>query len=303
MVMLNAERWLLKGVAGAFCVYMLWFASPGTFEKQIPRLKQGILQSKTQMKNKTKNKVLFENSATAPRVRRPKIAPLPIFVASLPKSGTTSAHKYFICGGRHRSMHTGGYCGRLGQRIETNIKLGKRPFDNCSQFDAFSDAGYLKVNYTNPNASHCYYPSLNGGLEAMYQAYQNFTVLLVVRNETEWVQSVKGWYGLKHRWSYCRFGGNSSTQFPGPGAPDEEWESFYIDHANGVEDFATRHPSINFLRVKLEDEDAGYKLEEVFNISSSCWKKCKPNKGYGCDDLKNSSQVLSGIDNVTSPSR
>lgn len=64
--------------------------------------------------------------------------PFPVFLASLPKSGTTSIHAYFRCG-RARSVHT--YCpkndpsdlgmARLGVVMDQNIQQGLPPFQGC----------------------------------------------------------------------------------------------------------------------------------------------------------------------------
>ena len=89
--------------------------------------------------------------------------PHPIVVTSLPKSGTTSIWKYFVCGGQEASH---GWITRnspvkkakrgtkrwvaktsttkpelAGMCIHDNIKRGRPPFHNCGEYDVFTDSG------------------------------------------------------------------------------------------------------------------------------------------------------------------
>lgn len=72
--------------------------------------------------------------------------PYPIFVTSLPKTGTTSVFKYFRCGGV-RSSHTfinkpGAAKSMLaGKCMHENIVKGNPPFEGCGTTDLFSDTG------------------------------------------------------------------------------------------------------------------------------------------------------------------
>lgn len=90
------------------------------------------------------------------RIENLKI-PFPVFVPSLPKSGTTSIHQYFICGG-HKSAHhvyrdtEGRVQNKLGRCIETNLKKARRqqkqqpnftssPLEGCGGYDIWTDTG------------------------------------------------------------------------------------------------------------------------------------------------------------------
>lgn len=89
----------------------------------------------------------------------------PIFVTSLPKSGTTSVWKYFVCGGqkashawitrgsptkkKRRKGKTGWISTKeeepkpelAGRCIHENIKNGKPPFNDCGEYDVYTDTG------------------------------------------------------------------------------------------------------------------------------------------------------------------
>jgi hypothetical protein len=77
---------------------------------------------------------------------RPLKIPYPIFMTSLPKSGTTSLWRYFRCGEVNASHQ---YVTKQGERkatlagvcIEDNIKQDKPPFEGCGEYDMFSDTG------------------------------------------------------------------------------------------------------------------------------------------------------------------
>ena len=70
--------------------------------------------------------------------------PYPIFVTSLPKSGTTSIAKFFKCG-HVRASHTWIQRGRsstlAGRCIHENIRHQKPPLDHCGTYDVYTDTG------------------------------------------------------------------------------------------------------------------------------------------------------------------
>lgn len=72
--------------------------------------------------------------------------PYPIFVTSLPKSGTTSIHKFFKCGGQlssHNWVKKQGdnKSSLAGLCIRDNISNNRPPFKGCGAFDVYSDTG------------------------------------------------------------------------------------------------------------------------------------------------------------------
>jgi hypothetical protein len=70
----------------------------------------------------------------------------PIFVTSLPKSGTTSIWKYFKCG-HQLSCHNwiqkidDNKSSIAGICIEDNIVHQRPPFENCGRYDVYTDTG------------------------------------------------------------------------------------------------------------------------------------------------------------------
>ena len=106
--------------------------------------------------------------------------PFPIFVASLPKSGTTSIARMFYCGNvstAHTFANTqDGQQVRIGECYQKNVGLSRPPFEGCGNYDVWSDNGFIR-------GRRCYYPSIHG-LSEYYKHYPNATILLVKRKIT-----------------------------------------------------------------------------------------------------------------------
>ena len=100
-------------------------------------------RAKEQQKKKQKNKKKPE--------RVPLKVPYPIFVPSLPKSGTTTAHQYFTCGGQ-RSVHLAGRNDdsifKIGRCAQRNVREDRAPFAGCGDYDVWTDTGRCKMPLT-----------------------------------------------------------------------------------------------------------------------------------------------------------
>lgn len=189
--------------------------------------------------------------------------PFPIFVASLPKSGTTSIARYFYCGKiwtAHTFVNTqDGKQLRVGECFQKNMNSGRPPLENCGRYHVYSDAGFIRGN-------RCFYPSVHG-LQAFYDAYPKATILLVKRDSHAWLNSIKKWKGgaLLRKWA------NACDQFPAKKATDEDIESFYEGHAASIRKFVKDHPSLTYVEINLESSDIGQQLQESIGVNASCW--------------------------------
>jgi hypothetical protein len=192
--------------------------------------------------------------------------PTPIFVASLPKSATTSTAKFFSCGG----LRTAHYWHRnkrkdptiiFGQVIEKNVVNGRPPFEGCGDFDVFADTGYITRN------GRCFHPEVDG-LDAIYQAYPNSTIVYVTRETESWLSSLVGHRNgrLKEKWGKC-----NATGFPKQNASDEDFRSFHDWHTKLIRKFAQEHPSMTYLEFELEDPEIAENFETATGIESHCW--------------------------------
>lgn len=204
--------------------------------------------------------------------------PKPVFVPSLPKSGTTSIHKYFLCGGQNSAHHVyknnGKLTGKIGRCWKQNIKKGKPPLRGCGDHDIWSDTGFVGLRYRqgiNISSIHkeipCYYPLIEA-LDQVYTFYPNSTFLFITRNETDWLKSVETYHEgfIVDVWKQCNIPG-----FPGSNSTPEDFKSFYQWHQDLIRDFAKKHPSITYIEVPLEAENTGQLLEESIGINQLCW--------------------------------
>jgi hypothetical protein len=201
--------------------------------------------------------------------------PFPVFVASLPKSGTTSVHNYFICG-NIRSSHT--YCpdngDRIGNLIRANILNGLPPLQGCGNANhkrhgpvkVFTDTGNA------PPGGPCYYPTVSS-LDELYQSYPNMTILLGTRDVNNWYHSLKQWGRgrMFRRWAhYCSF------MPKGRKATKETYINFYVWHTEHVRNFTRHHPSLTYVEFSIDSPNASLELEHATGISASCWGHHRP---------------------------
>ena len=199
--------------------------------------------------------------------------PFPVFVASLPKSATSTIYKYFLCGGQ-KSGHTWFKSTdkgtnetkviRAGSCMKQNV-LDNRPiFEGCGEenYDIWADVGIARPNL---GPLGCYFPEIDG-LEEIHRYHPTATIAFGIRNSTNWAQSAKRWGSgsMVQRWRACNFTGFIDTSFEG-------MKKFYEWHIQHVRDFMATHPSMTYLEFRIEDPDVGSILEAKTGVSASCW--------------------------------
>lgn len=211
--------------------------------------------------------------------------PSPVFVTGLPKSGTTSTWKYFLCGlGSGKAAHQWAEVVqedsdkesdnngktekvRLGKCFQQNMKNNRPLLEGCGDYHVWTDMGVIAPGT-------CFYPSIHGGLEALYKDYPQATLLSVVRDTDSWVNSTTQFNSLWDRWI-----ANKCDKFPGKGSTRYDYAKFYDWHTEMVRQFAKDHPSMTYIEVTLEGNDTGRILEEKTGVNASCWVHSKTKKG------------------------
>jgi hypothetical protein len=224
----------------------------------------------------------------------------PVFVPSLPKSGTTSIWQYFNCGG-HKASHQVSllsslllnralkcrfnsgviwllqwirlnetYSIQTGECVQKNIAVDRPPFEGCGDYDVYTDTGYATARI--PPSVTCFYPSVDA-LDQIYRHYPNITFIMVVRNTAQWYKSLESWGegSLLNRWKLC-----NTTNLPGVDATEQDFMQFYDWHTDRIRKFVSDKPSIRYIEVQLESKDTGAILEREVGIPSRCWAKCTP---------------------------
>ena len=218
--------------------------------------------------------------------------PKPIFTLNLPKSGTTMMHMYMACGGIG-SVHTGNQAwGRIGTCMLNNFLKNAPPVQGCRHTYSINRKGkrvrnegtvehYSDIGLAPKSSSEnsCFYSTLNeGGLEAIASAYPNATLLLLRRNPSIWVRSLR-----KHE-SYSKLGSllqrwTKHCGFPGSledGNTFQNWVNFYESHTEKVRQFVKSHLHLTYIEAELEDENLPSYLEFYTGIKASCVKDYRP---------------------------
>jgi hypothetical protein len=189
---------------------------------------------------------------------------LPIFVASLFKSGTTTVHSYFTCGGQ-RSVHwKGPNQQHTGKCIRGNVAASRTPFHKCGEYDVWTDNSWLAPPH------FCYDPSIYG-LQAIYEAHPTATILLTVRDMGAWLKSIARWGKLLGRLQQCRDLWPEQAAHNASNLTLDDLALFFQWHTQHVRNFAAMHPTMTYLEVRLESNETGRILEERIGIPASCW--------------------------------
>jgi Sulfotransferase domain len=164
-----------------------------------------------------------------------------------------------------------------GKRMRGNIQTGKHPFDGMDQFHLYAELdGNTGQGIILPQYMY---------LSEIYEAYPNATWVLNLRDPAKWLSSIDRWQDLRQRFIWGDYKPDLPSQGkskPGErptGEKDEDMINFYNKQAQRVRDFAKDHPSLHFVEVRIDQEDAGEVMEEAFGISKQCWGNKNVNKG------------------------
>lgn len=227
-----------------------------------------MMMKKTNSQRETKNgnnKKLRKASRVQIPVEHLKV-PLPIFVLSLPKSGTTSLYSYFTCGkvfAAHtfgRDYQTGEQF-RLGRCLYNNYIDDQPMLQGCGTYKVYTDLGFV----AGPN--DCWYPSIEA-IDRIASDYPHAT--LIVSHRPGWYESITQYRGLLERWTeYC-------PQFPNT-TEESVWENLYAQHRQRIRRVVEENPSLTHFEFDLTDPLAGKRLENFTGVSQECWADCKPN--------------------------
>ncbi len=203
----------------------------------------------------------------------------PIIAAGLPKTGTTSLHKYFLSlreNSIFRSSHTyttlaNGTKPRAGACMQENLRKGKKMLKGCGRFHVWTDSGYA-------SAGDCFYP-LWHALDEFVEQYPHATIILNTRNATLWTASIQKWANgsLAKRWIRCR---NANPKLPRT-MKKKQWIKFYNVYHERIRQVCQMHETLNCIEFDIQNENAGRILEASFGIPASHWRNCNP-KDFTC---------------------
>lgn len=189
-------------------------------------------------------------------------APNPVLVMAMSKAGTTTAWRYFLCGGQAAAhLFTKNETGagvRIGQCMGENAKLDRPVLQGCGSYTMLADIGAVY-------GAECYYPMVHG-LEALHRDYPTATWLHIVREAGAWADSLLGFYNIA--WKMA----TKCDGFPrAPNTTKNDWMQWYRDQTERVRQFAIEHPSLTYIEVRLESPSTAAILEQTIGINGSCW--------------------------------
>ena len=157
---------------------------------------------------------------------------------------------------------------KAGDCIQQNILAGNPPFQRCGGYDVWSDTGTADEN-------HCFFPSLHA-LDEIFESYPNATILMVIRNSKDWLESISRWRKGKLK-SHLR-----NCTFPNFEFNPNDLISFYDRHTEAIRSFAREHPSMTYIEVDLEAPETALILEARIGIPAFCWRHCHPDQVPYC---------------------
>lgn len=240
-------------------------------------------QSHSHTSSRGKRLTDFASKSTQKSSKRLMKINSPVFVLSLPKSGTFSMQSYFNCGlsrmrkrksAHHWGKKANGKRDKLGNCFRRNQKRKLPLTKACGNYSVWVDAGV-------PSRDGCWYPGLDG-LDSLARHHSNATIVLGTRPAKNWLKSVRGYdsASLIERWT------QNCPHFPNV-TPDDDadlWMQFYHNYTRRVRKFAKEHPTMTYIEVDLESNRASQLLKEKIGFPNSCFKKCRPG-GAGCQSL------------------
>lgn len=189
----------------------------------------------------------------------------PYFNLGFPKTGTSSLHNFFDCGGLD-SVHF--RCNRIdscARCMKESVEAGGRPLDLC-------ETGSRKIDVFAQMDNGLYFPQIEL-LDELVAGYPNATLFLTFR-------SIEKWYNSLNKWPPRRNGPHMNdkmkkeniTGFPsGVGKNVDEFADWFCNHVERVRGIVARSPTLTLVEVDIEDSTIAKRMSDMFDIDESCW--------------------------------
>jgi hypothetical protein len=235
-----------------------------------------------------------------------KITPeRPLFVLSLPHSGTLVMDRYFKCAGLGSEV-----LGRLWTKKNLNqtrymrVQIGKCIMKNfhavskakqknilygCGNFRVWTVMDYVQ-KYP-PKLDHqdrtCFFPSLYPGvLDRLLTQYPRSTIINVLQDPNEWARQLPP--KTKAKWQkWCN--PEHDNLFPrAANATHAEWARFYRQHQRHLRETVAQYSSVTLMEVDLKEyatpsTETAQSLEESLGIPPKCWLESAVNPNLPTD--------------------
>jgi len=200
----------------------------------------------------------------------------PLFVLSLPNSGSLALYRYFRCAGlsveeigkyftnrregtKIRDLETIGSCIHQNQQQKKQSLLA-----GCGNFKV-----WLDMHVTRKSLCH-FLAMTDDGLEILASSYPNATILQVKRNPQEWYKTLS--YDSIQRWRDLCQSSHPSVTFPYFNSGQEEWFEFYNQYLERIQTFIRRHPGLLYVEISLDQaRESALTLQKHLGVDPQCW--------------------------------
>eukprot|EP00573_Skeletonema_grethae_P011844 CAMPEP_0201702176 /NCGR_PEP_ID=MMETSP0578-20130828/35407_1 /ASSEMBLY_ACC=CAM_ASM_000663 /TAXON_ID=267565 /ORGANISM="Skeletonema grethea, Strain CCMP 1804" /LENGTH=337 /DNA_ID=CAMNT_0048189657 /DNA_START=213 /DNA_END=1222 /DNA_ORIENTATION=+ len=189
----------------------------------------------------------------------------PYFNVGFPKTGTSSLHNFFKCGGLD-SVHF--RCSRIdscARCMRESVEAGGRPLDLC-------DLDSRKIDVYAQMDDGMYFPQIEL-LDELVAGYPNATLFLTFRSMEKWYNSLNKWPPRRNGpHMNDRLKKQNITGFPsGVGENVDEFAEWFCNHVERVRGIVARSPSLTLVEVDIEDSTTAKRMSDMFDIDESCW--------------------------------
>ena len=197
---------------------------------------------------------------------RPPGAPK-VFVIGLPKTGTTSLHEFFKCGGRSSAHWRCAANRRCGECIESNVRIGRPPMQGCGDFDV-----YAQMDVDADGNHSCYFPQIDA-LATLYRHYPRATYILNTRPFDHWNRSIHRWRGMsRHKKASMATRLRYKCRWPFVQANDTDFfRRLYRQVQLHAHSFQRKHPEMRLVTINIESNVTAHVLSREFGILEECW--------------------------------
>ena len=226
--------------------------------------------------------------ATSQQRRTQLLLPTPVLIMGMPKTGTSTIHRFFSRSGYNSSHYKCGkyYCGRCIQvAVVQNTNNNSKPLQSCGNYEVYAQMDVEEVGF-------CVLPQIEY-LDELYNEAPKATWLLPTRNITKWARSSQNWIGgsgksLAYRLSKCK--SNRSQQrnkkrknksnsnhtpipqsqlFIGPKTPyTKDLIGWHEQHLERIRHYVMTHPSLSFLEIDIENPSTAQIMVDHFGSLS-----------------------------------
>ena len=208
----------------------------------------------------------------------------PVFVLSLPHSGSLTMDRYFKCAGldedtlgrRWTKKHRDEPVQRrvqLGTCMDRNVrKQNEDPLFGCGDYRVWMELESSPRRSPKKGTRQCFFPTLRPDvLGQLFRRYPQATVINVRKDPEEWYASLPT--TLKERWyKWCNEG--HDNVFPPANATKAEWMQVYEQYHSTLRETIRAHLSVTYIEIVLDDHhdvSTATELEERLGVRKSCW--------------------------------